>query len=122
MFAIAAAIAASMAAGQAEPGPLAYRVFEAKTEGEAIAVVRASCERCDWGVEGREAAALRVSFDGRYSQHVLLARGKGTFEYHLTLGRVTPGTHRIFVHLDSSMSAGDIGRVTVTDVNSHVIP
>ena len=48
-----------------------------QSAGEAIAVVRASCERCDWAVEGREAAALRLSFDGKYSQHVLLDRGSG---------------------------------------------
>lgn len=104
-----------------DAAPLAYRVFEAKQAGEAIAVVRATCERCDWGVEGREAAVLRVSFDGRYSQHVVLARGSGTWEYRLTLGAVTPGTHRVFVHLDAGLSARDVGRVSVPDVNTHVI-
>jgi hypothetical protein len=102
--------------------PLAYRVFEVKEAGEAIAVVRASCERCDWGVEGREAAALRVSFDGRYSQHVMLARSSGSWEYQVTLGPVTPGTHRLFVHLDASLSARDIGTVAVPGVSTHVIP
>ena len=105
-----------------EGAPLAYRVFEAKQAGEAIAVVRASCERCDWGVEGREAAALRLSFDGRYSQHVMLARGSGSWEYHVTLGPVTPGTHRLFVHLDTALSARDVGKVAVAAVSTDVVP
>jgi len=109
------------ATASTDGAPLAYRVFEAKQAGEAIAVVRASCERCDWGVEGREAAVLRVSFDGRYSQHVVLARGTGPWEYHLTLGPVTPGTHRLFVHLDSALSARDAGKVEVAGVITEVI-
>jgi hypothetical protein len=113
-FLLAQAVTASEA-------PLAYRVFDASQAGEAIAVVRASCERCDWGVEGREAAALRISFDGRYSQHVLLTRGSGSWEYHVTLGAVTPGTHRLFVHLDPSLSARDTGKVSVASVSTHVI-
>lgn len=122
MFAIVVAIAAAIFAGQAEPAPLAYRVFDAKSAGEAIAVVRASCERCDWAVEGREAAALRLSFDGKYSQHVLLNRGSGNWEYHVTLGPVTAGTHRIFVHLDPALTARDVGKVTVDGISTHVIP
>jgi hypothetical protein len=106
----------------ADTAPLAYRVFDAKQAGEAIAVVRASCERCDWGVEGREAAALRISFDGRYSQHVMLARGGGSWEYQITLGPVTPGTHRVFVHFDAALSARDLGKVTVAGVSTEVIP
>jgi hypothetical protein len=119
------AVIAFLLALQAASGsdaPLGYRVFEAKQAGEAIAVLRASCERCDWGVEGREAAALRVSFDGRYSQHVMLARGSGTWEYHLTLGPVAAGTHRVFVHLDPALSAREPGKVAVAGISTHVIP
>ena len=123
MFLLLAALATVWAqTGTPETAPLAYRVFDARQAGEAIAVVRASCERCDWGVEGREAAALRISFDGRYSQHVMLARGSGSWEYPITLGPVTPGTHRVFVHLDTALSARDVGKVTVTGVSTTVIP
>ena len=115
-------LVAQAATPATEGPPLGYRVFDAKQAGEAIAVISASCERCDWGVEGREAAALRISFDGRYSQHVLLTRGSGSWEYRLTLGPVTPGTHRLFVHLDQPMSARDTGKVTVGSISTHVIP
>src|SRR4051812_6025539 len=108
---LAFAVTLSLAqAPSPEPAPLAYRVFEVKEAGEATAVVRASCERCDWAVEGREAAVLRISFDGRYSQHVVLTGGSGTWEYHLTLGAVSPGTHRLFVYLDPALSARDTGK------------
>jgi hypothetical protein len=117
-----ALLAQAPAAAGGDGAPLAYRVFEAKEAGEAIAVISASCERCDWGIEGREAAALRISFDGKYSQHLLLTRGSGTWEYRVTLGPVTPGTHRFFVHLDQPLSARDTGKVTVGSVGSHVIP
>lgn len=124
MTALAMAVLAwlAQAAASTDGAPLAYRVFEAKQPGEAIAVVRASCERCDWGIEGREAAALRISFDGRYSQHVMLARGSGSWEYSITLGPVTPGTHRVFVHLDTALSARDVGNVAVAGVSTTVIP
>ena len=121
MMAIFAMLLA-LQAGPATEAPLAYRVFEATEAGEAIAVVRATCERCDWGVEGREAAALRISFDGQYSQHLLLARGSGSWEYRVSLGRVMPGTHRLSVHLDPSLSARDTGKVTVTAVSTHLMP
>lgn len=121
MLSIAAALLLLAQTPAPEGAPLGYRVFEAKQPGEAIAVIRATCERCDWGVEGREAAALRLSFDGRYSQHLLLTRGSGSWEYHVTLGAVTPGTHRLFVHLDQSVSARDTGTVTVAAINTHVV-
>lgn len=121
--ALALALALSMAQPPAgEPAPLAYRVFEVTQAGEAVAVLQAACERCDWAVEGREAAALRLSLDGRYSQHVVLTRGSGSWEYRVTLGPVTPGTHRLFVHLDAALSARDTGKVTVAGITTEVIP
>ena len=55
--------------GAVLPRPSAARISRAastrrsaaSTPGEAVAVIHASCERCDWGVEGREAAAVRIS-------------------------------------------------------------
>ena len=55
--------------------PLHLGQFANSAPGEGVAVITASCDRCDWGAEGREAAALRISLDGRYSQHLLLVRG-----------------------------------------------
>src|ERR671934_3011395 len=69
--------------------------FSAPAAGEAVATIRAGCARCDWGELGREAAALRVSLDGRYSQHILLARGADPADYRVTLGAVGVGIHTL---------------------------
>ena len=52
----------------------------------------------------------------------MLARSSGSWEYHVTLGPVAPGTHRLFVHLDAALSARDAGKVTVSAVSTEVIP
>src|SRR4051794_6311004 len=78
--------------------------FTVSAAGEAIAVVHASCAPCDWGVDGQEAAALRISVDGRYSQHLLLARGAEDADYHLTLGPVAAGEHKLKIEPDAAMS------------------
>src|SRR5438132_670037 len=46
--------------------------FKVPAAGEAVAVIHASCDRCDWGIEGRESAAVKIFVDGKYSQHLQL--------------------------------------------------
>ena len=58
------------------------------TEAEAVALVHASCAKCDWGASGREAVVLRVLVDDVYSQHLVVARAERDGEYRLLLGRV----------------------------------
>src|SRR3954462_14884793 len=101
--------------------PLKSQAFTDAAAGEAVAVISASCARCDWGVEGREAAALRVSLDGQYSQHVVLARGERQSDYRITLGHVSAGRHRLDISLDSSLSAKDIGEVNVASATALVL-
>lgn len=96
--------------------------FATAVPGEAVAVIRASCERCDWGAEGREAAALRISIDGRYSQHLLLARGAEPADYRVTLGRVTAAAHRVVVEADPTLSATDAGVPAVASIRVTVLP
>jgi len=99
--------------------PLAEQSFNATTAGEAIAVVHASCARCDWGVTGREAAAVRILLDGEYSQHLLLARGAADSEYPITLGAVGEGTHRLRIEPDASLSAKDAGPPAVSRIDAR---
>jgi hypothetical protein len=101
--------------------PLAEQSFNATTAGEAIAVVHASCARCDWGVTGREAAAVRILLDGEYSQHLLLARGAADSEYPITLGAVGEGTHRLRIEPDASLSAEDAGPPAVSRIDVRVL-
>jgi len=98
------------------------RDFATAVAGEAVAVVRASCERCDWEIEGREAATVRISIDDRYSQHLMLARGADAAEYGITLGHVEAGPHRIRIERDAALSATDAGAVSIATVDVRVLP
>jgi hypothetical protein len=82
--------------------------FDAQGGGEAVASITAACERCDWGTAGREAAALRLSLDGVYSQHLLLTRGAEAVEYRVLLGSVAAGAHRLTIEWDGARSAREV--------------
>jgi hypothetical protein len=89
------------------------RSFAIDRPGEVRAVVRAGCARCDWGATGREAVALRVSVDGKYSQHLLLARGETPADYLITLGSFAAGPHRLAIERDARLSAAGAGRASI---------
>lgn len=100
---------------------LTERSFVANTAGEAVAVIHAACANCDWGVTGREAAAVRILIDGKYSQHLLLARGAEDSEYSITLGAVEKGTHRIRIEPDPSLSAKAAGPPVISKIGVRVL-
>jgi hypothetical protein len=97
------------------------RAFQVDSEAEAIAVVRAGCTGCDWGVAGRESVALKVTLDGKYSQHLQLVRGEAAVDYHIGLGRVARGLHRLTLDRDPALSAPGAGPATidVTDITFY---
>ena len=101
----------------ASGGELFAQSFDAPSPAEVAATIRAGCERCAWGDVGREAAALRVSLDGRYVEHLILARGAAVADYHVTIGAVERGRHRLAIDLDPALSAREIGRTTVSRVD-----
>src|SRR5262249_11724911 len=65
----------------AERSDTVTREFTAFEGAEAYLTLVAGCARCDWGADGREAAVLKLSVDGVYSQHVVLARGETPAEF-----------------------------------------
>src|SRR4051794_27011349 len=85
------------------------QVFKVAATGEAVAVIHASCERCDWAIDGREAAAVKILVDGKYSQHLLLTRGAEDADYHVSLGPVPAGDHRIRIEADAALSSKEAG-------------
>jgi len=115
MPALLTALAMAWLAGgtPAQTGDRIGRDFVAAEAGEAFVAVRASCGGCDWGEAGREAAVLRVSLDGTYSQHLVLARGDALAEYRLALGPVAKGRHVLIFDRDKALSAPRSGAVTV---------
>jgi hypothetical protein len=96
--------------------------FEAKEAGEAVATISASCDKCDWGVEGSEAATLKVMLDGKYSQHLMLVRGSARSDYKVTLGPVTKGPHQISATVDRDLSAKGAGPVRIAGIKAEVMP
>ena len=88
-------------AGQA---PLATeslnRFMYVESASEIAVTVRAACVACAWGVAGREAAALRVLVNGKYSQHILLYRGEAPADYRISLGTYTPISPERFKQLN----------------------
>ena len=94
------------------PGDTRTIEFHAAAAGEAVATIAAGCAQCDWSADGREAALLEVTLDGRYSQHVALTRGAAPAEYIVMLGPVDAGTHRLGVTRDTKRSAAGAGAIT----------
>src|SRR5437660_427989 len=89
------------------------REFSFDRAGEVVARIRAGCERCDWGEDGREAAALRLSVDGAYSQHLFLSRGEAPAEYRVRLGTFAGGRHQLRIDRDSGLSAKGAGPASI---------
>jgi hypothetical protein len=103
------------------PRVLVDQALKVPAAGEAVAIIHASCERCDWGIEGRESAAVKILVDGRYSQHLQLARGAEDADYHVSLGPVAIGDHRIRIEADPALSSAQAGPATVSKVDIVVI-
>lgn len=95
--------------------PLLEHAFRLERDAEAVAVVRASCERCDWGVKGREAAVVALTLDGRPSSHLVLSQDGRTES--LLLGSLAAGEHRLALALDARLSAPGVGAVRVEAVD-----
>jgi hypothetical protein len=112
---LAAALTAALLAALT-PAPQTDRLthdFSIKRAGEIVAVIEAGCARCAWGEEGREAAVLRLSVDGQYSQHLVLFRGEKPVIYRLRLGTLTAGGHQLRVERDRDLSAKGAGPASI---------
>ena len=115
MPAVVAALMSALIAWLA-PAPQTDRFthdFSVKRSGEVVAVIRASCARCDWGEPGREAVVLRLSVDGTYSQHLFLSRGEAPAVYRVRLGTLAPGRHELHVERDAELSAKGAGPAAI---------
>jgi len=105
----------------AERGGGRPAAFRLQAPAEVIAVIRANCQRCDWGASGSEAASLEVRVDGAYHSHVMLVRGHEDAEYRILLGHFEGGAHKVEVGVDSSKSASAIGVVRVREIGFDVV-
>jgi hypothetical protein len=99
-----------------QPAPDYTHVFVLERDAEVVATIDATCERCDWGVKGREAVLLTLAVDDQYSQHVPLVRGSGPASYEVMLGSLRAGRHRLTLRRDAARSATDAGPAQVRRV------
>lgn len=90
--------------------------FSLASEGEAVATITAGCERCDWGIAGQEAVVARITVDGAYSQHLILARGEAPAAYRIMLGTLSKGDHRLSIERDAGRSAAKAGAMAIRSV------
>src|SRR5262249_19944468 len=110
-----AAIVGGMTAATAQsPGTHAFTL---EGDAEVVASITAGCARCDWGVAGREAAALTLSVDDTYSQHLLLTRGERPATYRVMLGFLRAGAHHLQIERDAKRSAAGAGAVTFASID-----
>src|SRR5262249_6310561 len=107
---------------QPRPNPPVDRAFTLGRDGEGVATITASCARCDWAVEGREAAVLSISVDGAYSQHLPLTRGAAPAEDRIMLGALKAGTHRLSIARDVERSANGAGDMALGPIDVQVFP
>jgi hypothetical protein len=110
--------------GRLTPSPQTDRLthdFSFKRAGEIVAVIQAGCARCDWGEAGREAAVLRLSVDGKYSQHLFLFRGEAPAVYRVRLGTLVPGHHQLGIERDEELSAKGAGPASIDVLGIAVV-
>ena len=116
LLAFAVMLTVGTAASASQVLPRDHR-FEVTNPGEAVAAIVAGCDRCDWGEPGREAVVMKLSVDGGYSQHLLLARGAMPAEYRVMLGPLAAGPHRLTLERDAARSAKGAGGVTIRSMD-----
>ena len=96
--------------------------FHVARPSEVVAVVSAGCAGCSWGEKGHEAAALALTVDGRYSQHLFLVRGEPPAAYRVALGSLATGMHRLEIELDRKAGARRVSSATVERVEIVAVP
>jgi hypothetical protein len=118
----AATLLAASAGAPGETRALREERFTLDAPAEVVATLTAGCAGCDWGRRGREAAALELTLDGRYSQQLLLTRGAEPAAYRVALGRLERGGHTLGVAFDGSQSAREIRDASVAAIEIAPAP
>lgn len=108
--------AASPAVRDADGAMRQEHRFTLAEPGEVVATITAGCGTCDWGANRREAVALRVLINGRYSQHLLLVRGQAPAPYRIMLGALPAGEHRMTLERDAVLSGKDAGDLRLQSI------
>jgi hypothetical protein len=119
--ALFAALAAASLVAAPPPPQREERHFQIASAGEVQLTLRARCAPCDWGAPGREAAVVKISVDGKYSQHVPLVRGDHVAAYRVLVGALNAGNHRLTIERDGQLSAADAGVFEIAAVSADAL-
>jgi hypothetical protein len=116
-LAILFAVVIALLAGPARAESVATVTFGTAVRAEALATLTVTCDRCAWGVPGREAVVLSIALDGRYAQHLPVIR-TGRAEYRVMLGSVEPGTHTVRIEPDPQLTARELRRDATAEIHN----
>src|SRR5215831_5029406 len=105
LFILGLGLLVSAQGQEASPAFLSSREFTVSQESEVGLEVEARSPGASWARPGAEASALLIEVDGQYNQDLILWAGDSPFIYHLMLGRLASGKHRISVRFNKPRSA-----------------
>jgi hypothetical protein len=97
------------------------RPFTVERPSEVTATVTARCGGCSWSSAAKTGAMLVLEVDGRYAQHLAVTRGEGPADYAVSLGRLSPGTHRLAIRLDRKWTPAAVREVDIPGVSIATI-
>jgi hypothetical protein len=89
---------------------------------EVMLEVTAACRGGSWARAGHEGAVLRVTVDGRSSQHLVLSRGAEPAPYRIVLGALDAGAHQAALFVEQGNCGASPGAVVVEDIVANVVP
>ncbi|MEJ7617645.1 MAG: hypothetical protein WKF30_11930 [Pyrinomonadaceae bacterium] len=102
-----------MAQQQSQSPPLAVERITLAAPSEVGVEIEARSPGASWKTLGAEAAAVRITVNGKYNQDLLLWAGDQNYTYRVALGRLPRGPHRITVELNEARSAKQAKRAEV---------
>lgn len=108
-------------AGAGASQPVAHLSWTAAEPGEATLSFRAAAPGTNWGTPGHEAAVLDLRLDGKLRQNIVLFSGATPFVYHVALGQVTAGSHRVELSVNPQQSAPAAPTVTIAAMHTATV-
>lgn len=111
------------------PGPAAGREVPVATTAirldgpaEVALAITAACRAASGARAGQEGAVVRLTVDGRYSQHLVLSRGVEPAPYRVVLGELEAGPHQVAVSVERACPGGSPGDLAVERIEPTAVP
>ena len=92
------------------------QIFQVSKQSEVVADLDLRAPGMDWGMEGHEAALVKISVDGKPQQNVMVYQGADRHTYPVFLGSLMPGEHRLTIEGSNFKQLGARFREDSSDV------